>query len=197
MINEDILLAWGASYATYHTGDSIFEEGSTCFYYNQLISGKIKWINENDSGKEFIHEIIDPGQSFGEIPLFDEGPFVATAIALEESVVIKLQKKIFSSLLADSPGLYLNFLKLMTKRLRYKFDMMKTNAFECPEKRITVLLNHIKREKSIPETQPYHVDLTRQQIANITGLRVETVIRTVRQLSKRNELQIDQGKIIF
>ena len=81
--------------------------------------------------------------------------------------------------------------------MRYKFIILKTNAFENPEKRITVLLDYLKKEKDLPEGVPFQVDLTRQQIANMTGLRVETVIRTIRSLNERHELVIEQGKIYY
>lgn len=39
------------------------------------------------------------------------------------------------------------------------------------------------------------VKLTRQQIADMTGLRVETVIRSIRQMEEKGELVIDKGKV--
>ena len=197
MINLDLLLAWGASYKKYEAGEVIFEEGSNCYFYHQLVSGKVKWVNVNDEGKEYIQNIVEPGDSFGEIPLFDEGFYVATAIAYEASLVIRLPKKVFTHILIDNPEINFEFSKLLAKRLRYKFILLKTNAFESPEKRITVLLNYLKVEKRIPNGQTFMVDLTRQQIANMTGLRVETVIRTIRSLNDRGELTIEQGKIYF
>lgn len=197
MISPDVLLAYGATYKQFRASEVIFEEGTNCYFYHQIVSGKVKWINLNDEGKEYIQNIIEEGESFGEIPLFDDGTYVSTAVAVEQTLVLRLQKKTFLQLLTEHPSIHLEFSKLMAKRLRYKFILLKTNAFENPEKRITVLLDHLKKEKQIPTDIPYLVELTRQQIANMTGLRVETVIRTIRHLSDRRELTIDQGKILF
>ena len=41
------------------------------------------------------------------------------------------------------------------------------------------------------------VNLTRQQIANMTGLRVETVIRTIRHLNEIGSLDIVNGKVFI
>ena len=81
MIDTDTLLAWGAVYKQANAGEVLFSEGSVCQYYNQLVSGTIKWVNIDDEGREYIQDIIEPGESFGELPLFDEGLYSASAIA--------------------------------------------------------------------------------------------------------------------
>ena len=45
------------------------------------------------------------------------------------------------------------------------------------------------------ENKPFMVELSRQQLADLTGLRVETVIRTIKQLEKQEYLKIIEGKI--
>jgi CRP-like cAMP-binding protein len=65
-----------------------------------------------------------------------------------------------------------------------------------PEHRILRLLDYTK--KHIYKLQPdehFEVDLTRQQIADLTGLRVETVIRSCKALEKKGEIEIKSRKI--
>ena len=85
MIDIDLLLAWGAAFKKIPKGNTIFREGTTCCFYYQLVSGRVRWLNINDDGKEFIQTIIEPGECFGELPLFDDEPYAATAIADEDS----------------------------------------------------------------------------------------------------------------
>jgi len=51
IIDINILLAWGAVYKKLGRGEVIFSEGSECSYYNQLVSGIVKWVNIDDDGK--------------------------------------------------------------------------------------------------------------------------------------------------
>lgn len=197
MIDIDILLAWGGVYKTFKQGETIFEEGSSCTCYHQLVEGQVKWINCNDDGKEFIQTLIDPGESFGEIPLFDDEPFVASAIAIEDSLVIKLPKHLFLQILKENTEISFKFTAMMANRLRFKFMLLKTNAFENPENRIKALLTYYKKKKCIQGENSVRVNLTRQQIANMTGLRVETVIRTIRQLNDQGSLDIKNGKVFI
>ena len=71
--------------------------------------------------------------------------------------------------------------------------IMKEISVHTPEHRILTLINFLK-EKESPNTK-YLVSLRRQQIANLTGLRVETVIRAVKQLEREGEIEIIQRKI--
>lgn len=195
MIDVNMLLAWGASYKHYEAGEFVFKEGTSCAFYFQLVVGKVRWVNLNDEGKEYIQTIIEPGECFGEIPLFDDGPYAATAITSENSLVIRLPKKIFVQILLENPEINFSFSKLLSQRLRYKFMLLKAGAFDNPEKRITELLVYIKNKANTTTPKKYQVDLTRQEIANMTGLRVETVIRSIRSLKDKGELVIDRGKV--
>ncbi len=197
MIDLDLLLAWGGTYKKYKAGEFIFNEGSICSCYNQLIEGHVKWVNFNDEGKEFIQTMVEPGECFGEIPLFDEEPYVASAISLDESMVVKLPRNLFVQLVKENSEISFKFCQLLSSRLRYKFILLKTNAFENPENRITALLTYYKNRKCIQSKDAYKVNLTRQQIANMTGLRVETVIRAIRNLNGKGSLDIVNGKVFI
>ena len=92
MIDIDLLLTWGAAYKKIDDGESIFKEGEVCFFYQQLVSGKVKWFNIDDEGKECIHSIVEAGESFGELPLFDDGLYAANATADEDCIILRLHK---------------------------------------------------------------------------------------------------------
>lgn len=195
MIDIDTLLAWGAAYKKLDAGDIIFMEGSEASFYYQLVSGKVKWVNIDDDGREFLQSLIEAGESFGELPLFDDQPYAATAIACEESVVIRLHKSTFLKMLQENQDIHFSFTRLITQRLRFKFYIIKEIAYHDPENSISRLLQYLKSaQKNIcPECN--QVKLTRQQIADMTGLRVETVIRTIRNLHEKGLLTINRGKV--
>ena len=195
MLNIDTLVAWGANYKKVPAGGIIFQEGIHCSFYYQLVSGKVRWVNINDDGKEFIQTIIEPGECFGELPLFDDEPFAATAIADEDSVIIRLHRSVFHQLLKETPELHFAFTKLLTQRLRFKFLILKELANHNPENSISTLFNYFKQSQKNICTKCNRIKLTRQQIADMTGLRVETVIRTIKNLQRKGQLIITKGKV--
>lgn len=194
-IDIDILLAWGAAYKKVSAGEIIFKEGTPSSFYYQLVSGKVRWVNIDDEGREFIQSIIEPDECFGEFPLFDDEPFAASAIANEDSVIIRLHRSSFNLLLKENPELHFEFSRLLTQRLRYKFLIFKELAKHDPENIIETLLNYFKEHQKNICTKCNQVKLTRQQIADMTGLRVETVIRTMKLMQAKGNLQINKGKV--
>ncbi len=195
MVDVDLLLAWGATYKKLDQAEIIFKEGTNCQFYMQLISGSVKWFNIDEEGKEYIQTIIEPGECFGEIPLFDGGPYAATAIAEEPTMIIRLSKNSFMQLIRDNPDIHFSFTKLLAKRVRFKFLLLKSLALQAPEARISTLLNYLKKENKNFCPECNQLNLTRQQIADMTGLRVETVIRTIRSMHEKGILTIDKGKV--
>ena len=195
VVDIDTLLAWGGCYKTLKAGDIVFREEATCYFYYQLVSGCVKWVNIDDEGNEFIQHFVGPGNCFGELPIFDDEPYTASAIAESDSVVIYLQKPVFKELLKQRPALHFTISKLMAQRLRYKFQLSKELAYHNPEQCIAFLLSYLKQTHQYVCDKCNKVNLTRQQIAGMTGLRVETVIRAIRSLHQKGELLIDKGKV--
>jgi len=67
MIDIDVLLAYGAAYKNVSINEAIFNEGHACSFYYQLVSGRLRWVNTDNEGKECIHSIVEAGECFGEI----------------------------------------------------------------------------------------------------------------------------------
>ena len=197
IIDINILLAWGAVYKKLGRGEVIFSEGSECSYYNQLVSGIVKWVNIDDDGKEYIQSIIEPGECFGELPLFDDGLYAASAIAEEEVVLIRLRKNTFLQLIKEHNEIHFAFTKLLAKRVRFKFLLLKSIAYHAPEVRISTLLSYLKKEHKNFCANCNQLKLTRQQIADMTGLRVETVIRSMRNMHDKGDIVIERGKVFY
>ena len=195
IIPVDTLLAWGAGYKKVAAGEIIFMEGCEGRFYHQLVSGSIRWTNINDDGREFIQAMVDPGDSFGELPLFDDGTYAASAVANKDSVILRLNKASFHQLLHEHPDSHFTFTRLLAQRLRFKFMLLNELAVRSPEHRIATLFSYFKTNKKNICPKCQEVQLTRQQIADMTGLRVETVIRTIRGLHEKGSLRINRGKV--
>lgn len=195
IIDPEILLEKGATYKQVKKDEIIFLEGSHCCFYYQVISGEVRWVNINEEGREFLQSIILEGESFGEIPLFDDGPYVSTAIASEDSTVIRLSKTAFHQLIRERPDIHLAFTRMITERLRFKFMIVKEVASHDPEHCISTLFRYFKERNKYTCSACSKVTLTRQQIADMTGLRVETVIRAIRNLHTQGKVLIEKGKV--
>lgn len=197
MIDLTLLLAKGASFKKYKSGDIIFREGESCYYYHQLTEGKVCWSNFNDDGREILHEIIAAGECFGELPLFDYEVYACTAVALTDVTVLRLTVAAFEQLLNERPEISRAFNVLLTKKLRFKMFLVKEYARRAPEDTIEAVLGYLQSHSDKVCGDCCKLLLTRQQVANMTGLRVETVIRATKSLEARGLLKISKGKVFL
>lgn len=197
IIEHALILQFGGEIKSYNENDLIFQEGQVCHYYYQVVKGKVRWCNVNEDGREFLQNLIDPGESFGEIPLFDHEPYVSSAIANQECEIYRLSKEKFHEILRLYPEIHFRFTTLLAQRLRYKFRIIKEIPYKSPEDIVVNLLNYlVEHDKNIcPECNM--IQLTRQQIADMTGLRVETVIRVIKALEKNQQVTIIKGKVHY
>ena len=152
--------------------------------------------NFNDEGKEFIQGIFSDNRSFGEPPLMTWNVYPANAEVIIDCTLIKLPKDSFLKLLKDSPTVNLDFSIELAKRIQYKAMMMAEISNNEASHRILTLIDYLKYTiYKVEAEHEYLVDLTRQQIADLTGLRVETVIRNIKKLEQEFELKIVDSKV--
>jgi CRP-like cAMP-binding protein len=195
IIPEHLLLEFGGKLSTHKKNTAIFDRGAKALNYYQMKSGEVKMVNYSPDGQEFIQGFFKEGQSFGEPPLFGNFAYPASAICCQDSQVYKLTKDHFFELLEKHFEIHRRFNELLSKRLQYKGMILNEISSHPPEHRIFTLINFLKSSFS-PETK-FTVPYTRQQIADMTGLRVETVIRTVKKMEDSGDLSIENHKIVI
>ncbi|MES1249607.1 MAG: Crp/Fnr family transcriptional regulator, partial [Chitinophaga rupis] len=193
--DNDLLICWGAIHRNVEKGRTIFYEGDDAHFYYQIISGKIRMSNCKEDGREFVQGLYGAGESFGELPLFDEETYIATAIAVEESILLRLPKERFLQLLKDNVDIHFAFTRLLAQRVRFKSMFSKEIGCSAPEKVIGMLIRKFAADGKDSPNGVIKVELTRQQIADMTGLRVETVIRTIRDMYRKGEILLERGKV--
>ncbi|WP_017497976.1 Crp/Fnr family transcriptional regulator [Flavobacterium sp. WG21] len=196
MIAIDLLEKYGALKKSFDKNEIIFEENNLPAYYYQIVSGEVKMSNYNDDGREFIQGIFYKEQPFGEPPLFLNQKYPANAIAVEDSEILLLDRNSFMKLLGENPDISLKIIENLAQRLYYKSVMAAEMSTQEPEHRILKLIDHgIAYFNFKKDANGYLINFTRQQIGDLTGLRVETVIRTIKTLEKKGLLKIINRKV--
>lgn len=197
VISEKLLISAGAEVVEYNSGDIIFYGGATPFFYYQIMKGKVKLNNYNKEGKELIQKIITEGESLGESMLFIGKPYPMDAVALEDCSVFRLSRSRFFSMLEVYPQLCFDLCKELSDFLYYQFIMLQANSSQNPYERIVGVLDYFKSSKKDQTPFSFRIPFTRQQIASLTGLCVETAIRTIKNMEKKKVLMIKDRKIYF
>ncbi|MGG5508290.1 MULTISPECIES: Crp/Fnr family transcriptional regulator [unclassified Myroides] len=183
-------------FVVFDKNETVFAQGDEPSYYYQIVEGKVKMNNYNEDGKEFIQGLFSDGESFGEPPLFCSVNYPANAVTLQPTRILLSSKNDFYRLLENEKSSCFDILQALSSRLYYKSIMAPEISSNDSEKRILTLLSYIKEQNNANQKE-YQVDLTRQQIADRTGLRVETVIRTIKEIEVKQQIRIQKGKLFF
>jgi len=167
----------------------LFHEGDKALDYYQVEEGSVKMFIVSPDGQEFIQGIFASGESFGEPALIGKFPYPGSAKAVEPSKVWKLSGDYFFQMLKENFDLHIKMTQVLCQRLRYKSMVLSEISSHDPDHRIFTLLKYYKTKNAKPgQTEPIRIPYTRQQIADMSGLRVETVIRTVKKMEKEGRL---------
>jgi CRP-like cAMP-binding protein len=196
-IDEKILHSFGGENVIYKAHEFIFKEGDHSQYYFQIVSGKVKLNTFTENGKEFIHNILGKNQSFGDPLLFIEKLYPTNAISLQTTEIIKMPKDNFMEMLKSNPELSLEMNMCLSQRLYYNNLMLRNLAVADPIQRLKGVMDYLKSYHDGDCQHCFPIELTRQQIADLTGLRVETVIRTVKKMVKNEMIKLEGRRILY
>jgi CRP-like cAMP-binding protein len=197
MIPDDLLSAYGARPVTLDKGEVLFDQDSPARFFFLVRRGEIKMVSYNEQGREFTQGFFTAGHSFGEPPFFDQGCYPASAVAVSDSEVWRCEREAFLALLRDHPAVHLALTRVLCKRLLYKSMMLAEIAVEEAEHRLSTLMEYLRRHAGVAPDAPYLVPFTRQELADMTGLRVETVVRTIKSMEGRGWLRIEDRKVVW
>jgi CRP-like cAMP-binding protein len=195
-IDRMLLESEGAIVKKYIKGEIIFLEGNEPRCYYQIISGEIKMFSINSDGKEFTQGTFSDTCCFGEVPLLLNQPYPASAMATEDTFILKLASESFHKLVKHNHEIALELLFTISKKTYNKAITLREVVNNPPEIRILSFLDSLKAKQENPEEQLL-VPFTRQEIANYTGLRVETVIRTLLRMKKQKKVDIIDHKLYY
>lgn len=196
LIKKDIALQYGASILSLKKDDVLFHEGDNANFFYQVEDGAVKMVTYSLDGKEFIQGLFYQGDCFGEPPLFCDFPYPGSATTLIDTKVLRIPKDRFFNLLKDHFEIHVQLDRILCERLKYKNMILSEISFYDPEHRIISLLSYLKSKSPAPD-QPFQVPLTRQQLADMSGMRVETVIRTIKRMEETGKLQLQDHKVFF
>lgn len=98
-------------------GTTIFSEGSWCTHFYIIAAGRVRIVKDIDGETRDIKQL-SMGQHFGEVALFDDSPHWDGAIAVEDCILLKLDKNRFINLITQRPHIILEICRFLSQRLR-------------------------------------------------------------------------------
>ncbi len=190
-LNEEELsgLAGLATERSFQPDEFVFWEGDEPDYFYVIARGRIKVVKHSSSGKEFIIAFFGPGEMFGEVAVFEDRPYPASAQAISPTRVMGIKRQNFLDFLATHPKVALRIINILGGRLRDAQARLKDLAGERVEQRLARVL--LMLASRMGNTLPF----TRQELADMAGMTTETAIRLTSQLSERGIVRTSRGQL--
>ena len=182
-------LAGPAARRSFAPGEFVFWEGDAPDSFYIVIEGRVKVLKHSSLGKEFIIAFFGPGEMFGEVAVFQDRPYPASAQAAADTKVLRIRREDFLSFVSQRPQVVLRIISVLGERLRDAQGRLKDLAGERVEQRLahTLLMLSVKLGATLP--------FTRQEIADMAGTTTETAIRFISRLKDGGIIRSERGRI--
>src|SRR4030042_1155847 len=176
---------------SFPAGEFIFWEGDAPDWFYIVAEGQVKALKHSSSGKEFIIAFFGPGEMFGEVAVFENKPYPASAQAAGQTRVLGIKRDDFLSFLKNRPQGALRVISVLGGRLRDAQARLRDLAAERVEQRIarTLLMLSSKLGATLP--------FPRQEIADMSGTTPRTAIRVMSRLKDGGIVRSVRGKIVI
>jgi CRP/FNR family transcriptional regulator len=173
-------------------GEMVVSEGDEGKGFFVIAEGRIKVFKVSAEGKEQILHIFEPGQPFGEVPVFAGQKFPANAQAIDKAKLWFFPRAAIVNLITANPSLALNMLSEMSRKLRlFAMQIENLSLKEMPE-RLASYLIHLADEQGQEEVT---LKISKGQLASILGTIPETLSRIFAKLSATNLIRVEGKKI--
>jgi len=178
-----------------HTTIVHIDDPGTALYI--LKSGLAKITLEDHQGDEVILRLLYPTDFFGDMALLDGMPRSATITTQAPSAVLTLARDPFLDMLTQSPTIALKIGVVLCERLRKANELIQSLIFFDAYGKVARVLLTLAAERGRVTTQATVIDrrLTQQDLAGLTGIRRETVARTLQAFQEAGCIRVDAGII--
>ncbi len=156
-----------------------------------VTSGVVKVFKTSADGKEQILQLIRPGESFNDVPVFSGGTNLASAAAMGSVVLYGLRKSDLEVILRSIPRVARNLIQVLSQRVQQLLLLVEDLSFRNVIGRVARLLLEYAADGSGERPR-----LTQQEMAAIAGTAREMVGRSLKVLEGEGAIRLDNHRII-
>ncbi len=173
-------------------GDVIFAEADEAGELYVVDRGRIAIANKSVDGRESVVALMEPGDLFGEMPLFDGGGRSAEARALERSSVVVVPYAPVKNLYETNPDLLWRVVSLLARRLSNMNEALADSVF------LDVTGRTAKRLLELAGgADEFVLPITQEELAGMVGASRERVNKAIASFVKLGWIeQVDRRYVI-
>jgi CRP/FNR family transcriptional regulator, cyclic AMP receptor protein len=172
--------------------DVLFSEGDDSDELFVTTDGRIAMANVAVDGRESVVALMEAGDLFGEMPLFDGGGRSATARALEPSTVVAIPYHAVRSVFEEDPTLLWPVVALLAQRIRVTDEALADAMF------LDVTGRTAKRLLDLAgDSDEFELPVTQEELAGMVGASRERVNKAISSFLRLGWLEQQDGRYVI
>jgi CRP-like cAMP-binding protein len=187
-----------ASRRSYKKGAVIFAQGERGDALFGVVAGRVRISASGAGGQEVFLNIMEPGDTFGEIAVMDGLPRTAGATAIDHATVIIIKRADLLQLLEREPRLAIHLLKLLCERLRWTSELVEESAFLTGParlaKRLLILASLHGRATGIGRLE---LRISQAELARFLGISRQIVNQHLSEWRRHSWVELGRSLIVI
>ena len=181
-------------------GTVLFITGQECRGLYMIETGRVRIYRTDLAGREQVLHVEGPGHTVAELPLFDGGTYPASAVTIDDSVLVFLPRPAFEYLYRNHPDIAQAVIRALGRRLRHLVHVAETLAFRDVAARLAMLLVGYAEASGKPTPAGIEIalDRTQEELAHEIGTARESVSRAMKQLRRKGLIQpLERNRVLI
>ena len=179
----------------YQEGAVIFMRGDPGDSLCGVVTGRVRISASRPGGKEVFLNIMEPGDSFGEIALLDGMPRTATATAMAPTELAVIRRDQFLPLLRTEPQLAAHLIQMLCKRVRWTAQLMEDSALLSVPARIAKRLLSLAALQGRAAADGAKVTLSQEELAQFLSLSRQVINQYLQEWKQQGWIQSGRGSV--
>ncbi|HTW79278.1 MAG TPA: Crp/Fnr family transcriptional regulator [Terracidiphilus sp.] len=182
----------------FSAGELLFSEGEPCSGLHIIARGKVRIFKTSVNGREQVLAVNVPGESVAELPVFDGGPYPASAVATEDTEIAFISRRDFHAYCMEHPEVPLKVLSVVGARLRRLVGIIEELSFTTIRQRLIAMLVKLAQTEGKKTDRGIEILLpaTHQELAHQLGTVRELISRNLMRLQAEGLLDVDARQIV-
>lgn len=180
-------------------GHRLFSQGDVDPRFYVVLSGKVKIYSVSAHGHELLFDIHGAGGVLGESSALLGLPRHSNARMIEDSDLLMLHADQMEHYVVREPKLAMGLIHALGANQRRLIERLEHSIFATPEERILGVLSQRSdlHPREVENDPVVRVNLTREQIGNLTGLSRVTVTRALMRLKRQGAIGLVGREIVL
>ena len=179
----------------YEDGAIVFSQGDPGDALYGVVTGRVRISASTREGKEMFLNIMEPGDTFGEIALLDGNSRTATATATATCELMIIPRAQFLALLQRDPTLAIHLLQLLCQRIRWTSGWAEDSALLTVPTRLVRRLLSLAKLHGRNAQNGVQLMISQEELGRFLGLSRQAVNQYLQEWRAQGWVDVGRGKV--